>query len=427
MQRLALNTAAALAVLAVLYLAWQLLGAVLLFLLSLGLAAALRPMTGSLARRGFPRILALIVAYLLVSAAVTLVAVAAAGPLVTQVQKLARDADDAYHTVITDWPEGDRVQRAIASRLPRPEDLYPALTGAEGTALMQKFLGATFGLFGLLVDLVIAVFLSAYWLIDRVHFERLWLSLLRVERRAPMRELWRAVEREVGAYIRSELVQSFAAGVLLWLGYWFLGQRYPVLLALIGAVAWLVPWIGVLIAVAAVSALSAPDILLGEGTALGTLLPAAVYTAVVLLFLERVVEPRLFDRRRYNSLITAMVIIGMAEVAGFFGLLLGPPLAAALQIVGHEWMRMRLAAAASSEPPSLESLRERLEQLQAELNRRKSPAPELVSVVSRLAALVEEAGPMAEPSPMSEMELTTDGADGHGYRSASDISERTGA
>lgn len=392
MQRLALNTAAALAVLAGLYLAWQLLGAVLLFLFSLGLAAALRPVTNSLTRWGMPRLLALIAAYLLVSAAVGLVAVAAAGPLTKQIQTLAGDADQAYHTVIADWPEGDRLQRAIASRLPRPEDIYPALTGAQGTALMQQFLGATFGLFGLLVDLVIAVFLSAYWLIDRVHFERLWLSLLRVERRAPMRELWRAVEREVGAYIRSELVQSFAAGILLWLGYWLLGQRYPVLLALVGAVAWLVPWVGVLIAVAAVSLLSLPDILLGEATALSALLPAALYTAVVLLFLERVVEPRLFDRRRYNSLITAMVIIGMAGVAGFFGLLIGPPLAAALQIVGHEWMRMRLAAAASAEPPSLDSLRERLAQLQADLERRKSPAPELVSVVSRLAALLDEAG-----------------------------------
>lgn len=399
MRRLALNTASALAVLAGVYLAWQLRGAVLLFLLSLGLAAALRPMIGLLARRGFPKILALITAYLLVSAALLLMAALAAAPLGAQVQALGGDFDDAYHTVIAQWPKGDRLQRAIASRLPRPEDIYPALTGNEGAALLQKVLGVTFGLFGLLVDLVIAVFLSAYWLIDRVHFERLWLSLLPVERRAPMRELWRAVEREVGAYIRSELLQSIAAGALLWLGYWLLGQRYPAVLALIGAVAWLVPWVGVLIAVGAVSVLSVPGILLAEETALTTMLPAALYTAGVLLFLERVVEPRLFDRRRYNSLITAIVIIGMAEVAGLFGLLIGPPLAAALQIVGHEWMRMRVASATSAEPPSLDSLRGRMSQLRADLERRKSPAPELVSVVNRLAALIDEAGPVAEPPP----------------------------
>lgn len=389
--RLALNTAVVLAVLAGIYLAWQLLGAVLLFLLSLGLAAALRPTVGFLARWGFPRLLALISAYLLVSAALAFVAAVAAGPLARQLQTLGTDFDDAYHTVIAEWPEGDRLQREIARRLPRPDDIYPALTGAEGTALLQKLLGATFGLFGLLVDLVIAVFLSAYWLIDRVHFERLWLSLLAVERRAPMRKLWRAVEREVGAYIRSELVQSFAAGMLLWLGYWLLGQRYPAVLALIGAVAWLVPWIGVLIAVGAVSVLSIPSILLDHETVLTTLLPAAVYTAAVLLFLERIVEPRLFDRRRYNSLVTAIVIIGMAEVAGLAGLLLGPPLAAALQIVGHEWMRMRLSSAASPGPPSLDSLRERMVHLRADLDRRNSPAPDLVSVVGRLATLIEEA------------------------------------
>lgn len=427
MQRLALNTAAALAVLTGVYIAWQLLGAVLLFLLSLGLAAALRPMISFLTRRRLPKLLALLTVYLLVSAAILILATAAAGPLGAQIPALGRDFDDAYHTVISEWPQGDRLQRAIASRLPRPEDLYPALTGGEGAALLHKLLGATFGLFGLLVDLVIAVFLSAYWLIDRVHFERLWLSLLAVERRAPMRELWRAVEREVGAYVRSELLQCVAAGVLLWLGYWTLGQRYPAVLALIGAVAWLVPWVGVLIAVGAVSVLSLPTVLLAEETTLTTMLPAVLFTAAVLLFLERIVEPRLFDRRRYNSLITAIVIIGMAEAAGLVGLLLGPPLAAALQIVGHEWMRMRMASAASASPPSIESLRERLTQLQADLARRKSPAPELVNVVNRLAALVEQAGSMAEPPLPRGAGLTTDGADGHGYRSAPEISERSGA
>ncbi|MGH7194257.1 MAG: hypothetical protein ACREJM_12120, partial [Candidatus Saccharimonadales bacterium] len=63
-----------------------------------------------------------------------------------------------------------------------------------------------------------------------------------------------------------------------------------------------------------------------------------------------------------------------------------------LQIVGHEWMRMRLAAAASPDPPSLDSLRERLVQLKADLDRRKSAAPELISVVNRLTALLDEAG-----------------------------------
>lgn len=401
MIRLALNTVVVLAVLTGIYVVWQLRAPVVLFALSLAVAASVRPTIDWLARRGLPRLAAMAVAYLLVFGSIGLLALFIAGPLAAQVQQLGDDFVAAYQMAFDEWKEGDPAKRAIAAKLPPPDDLFGALAGEQGAALAHAALGATFTLFGMAVDLVIILFLGVYWSIDQVHFERLWLSMLPVERRGAARELWRAIEDEVGAYVRSEAVQCLAAGLLLWLGYAALGTRYPVLLALVGAIAWLVPWIGVLLAASAVATLSLPAILLDPSGAWRSLLPALLHTSAVLLALQLWVEPRFFDRRRYNALITAVIIFGMADLAGLLGLVLGAPLAAALQIAGHQWMRLRLAPDAESQQAAL-SFGQRLSAARAALQKRKRPSPELANMIDRLAAIADDAETLlTQPLPRS--------------------------
>jgi putative permease len=386
MSRVALNTVIVLAVLVGVYVVWQLRVAAVLFALSLALAASLRPSIAWLVRRGLPNLVALSLAYLLVFGSLALMLAVAAGPLVSEVQSFGDDFVAAYERLYERLHDKSIPRREELTALPPPDDLFAALAGEQGAALLQTVVGATFSLFGMVVDLVIVIFLGVYWSFDQVHFERLWLSLLPVERRRTARDVWQAIESDLGAYVRSEAIQSIAAGVLLWGGYRMLGQPYPVLLAFIGAIAWLIPWVGVLVAVGAVALLSVPALLLDLHTALGSLVPSLLYTSGVLLVLQQYVEPRVFDRRRYNALVTAVIIFGMAEVAGVAGLVFGAPLAAALQIAGRHWMRWRIAPPTGTAIGN--SFGERLSQVHAALERQKRPTPELVSLVDRLATLV---------------------------------------
>lgn len=396
MSRVAINTLVVLGVLLGIYVLWQLRAAALLFFLSLAVAASLRPTISWLSRRRLPHMAALTVTYLVVFGSLCLLLAAAATPFVTQVQQFGDDFVLAYQTVFERIEDAPREKSGPLGMLPKPDDLFAALAGEQGAALLQTVLGATFSLFGMVVDLVIVVFLGVYWSIDQVHFERLWLSLLPVDQRRPARDVWRAVESELGAYLRSEVVQCIAASLLLWLGYRAMHQPYPVLLAVSGAVAWLIPWVGVLLAVGLLLFFSLPALLLDASAALATVLPSISYTAFVLLVLQLYVEPRFFDRRRYNALVTAIIIFGLADIAGVMGLVLGPPLATALQIAGRQAMRWRLSAPA--EVAAEESFNERLLAVRAALGRRKRPAPELVNLVDRLSSLVNDAEVLLEHS-----------------------------
>jgi hypothetical protein len=206
----------------------------------------------------------------------------------------------------------------------------------------------------------------------------------------------------VGGYLRSELVQSLLAGLLLWIGYRLIGLPYPVTLAFGGALLWLIPWLGAVLAMIAPILVAYPDP--------AAMAAAGVYTLLILLLLEVVVEPRLFNRRRYSSLLVVIVVVVMAQAYGLLGMLLAPPLAAALQIFFSGVMQ--LSAPNDRVVPDLQltQLRARVAKLTAEIeaaDAEAAPTPEIQNLLGRLTALIAEADSyFAEPDlPASELGL----------------------
>jgi predicted PurR-regulated permease PerM len=250
--------------------------------------------------------------------------------------------------------------------------------------LLQATLGVAQSFFGIIGQFVIVLVLSIYWSIDRVRFERLWLSVLPAGKRSQAREIWREIETSVGAYIRSEFIQVLLAGILLGLGYWLMGLRYPVLLALSGALLWLIPWMGAVLAVGL-------PLVVGLSGGLGLAALAVLYTLVVLLLLEVVVEPRLFNRRRYSSLLIVLFVVAMADVYGLIGLIIAPPLAAATQTLFYNLMRAASPAQTVDARVQVENLRKRLTALRETvvISEENSP-PELYSLIERVEQLIDE-------------------------------------
>ena len=310
-----------------LLLLWQFSVAIVLFLLSLAVAAALRPLISSIMGRNISKRLALGMVYFLIVAPI-IGSLFLMGPLFLEDLQTASDDFIAnYDRAKTEWPQsGTLFQKALAEQLPPSAEFYQALTSEEGIPALQGIFGIAQNFFTILGRLAIVIVLSLYWSVDQLRFERLGLSLLPAEYHSKALHAWRSIEAGVGAYLRSEIVQSVLAGLLLWTIYSTLGIRYPTLLALWGAVARLIPWFGALIAV-----LPALFIAIGSSPALG--LVAAISTIAVLFLLKEVIEPRVFHRHKYSSLLVVLFVIGLAQAFGFIGVILAPPFAVAVQIL----------------------------------------------------------------------------------------------
>ncbi len=376
---------------------WQFRIVVIYVLVSLALAAALRPLVSRLVGRGIVVRLAWILLYLVVLGGFGFLLFLTGKAAINEIQLLARTLSVQDEWRLPVWLQGSSFQQALVPRLPPPSKLFEAITGDQGQLVLPALLGFTQGITGVLSGFFIILFLSLYWSINQIHFERLWLSLLPSGQRKQARGIWRTVEPDLGAYIRSQVIHSLLAGVLLGLGYWLIGSPYPALLALVGALASLIPVVGAALAV--ISVLS-----VGLLTSLQLGIITALYTLVIFVALGVWVTPRLFKGKWNNPILTVVLIIAMADAFGLVGIIVAPPLSVFCQIL---WSRLVSRRAVSGAAAQVSDLKERQERLLDIINTMDEPPVALVtSSMERLTQLIEKAEPILQaalPAEASEL------------------------
>ena len=374
---------------------WQFRIVVVYVLISLTLAAALRPLVKRLVGRGFVVRVAWILLYLVALGSFGFLLFLTSKTAINEIQQLAHSVSVQDEWRLPVWLEGSSFQQALVARLPPPSKLFEAVTGDQGQLVLPAILGFTQGIAGVVSGVLIALFLSLYWIVNQIHFERLWLSLLPSGQRKQARDIWRTIEPDLGAYIRSQVVHSLLAGLLLGLGYWLLGSPYPALLALAGALACLIPVVGVALAVI-------PVLLVGLLTGVQLSLFTALYALVVLIALGVWVRPRLFNRRWDNPILTVVLLIALADAFGLVGIVVAPPLSAVCQILWNLLVSHRLASGAATQ---VSDLKERQARVWDNIRAMDGPPlPLVTSSMERLTLLIEKAEPIlqaglpAEPS-----------------------------
>ncbi len=367
---------------------WQFRSVVIYVLVSLALAATVRPIAiirNESSRKPVTRLL-LILLYLMGLGVFGLLLFFMGRLLVAELQRLAQTISTESSWMFPPWLGGAFFQQVLDRWLPAPDKLFAALTG-QRELMLSAVLGFTQGIGGVVSGFLVILFLSVYWSINQYHFERLWLSLLPAEQRKPAREIWRTLEHDLGAYIRSEIIQSLLAVLLLGIGYWLLGSQYPVLMALVGAIAWLVPVAGAALAVIL-------PLLLGLLPGTQYALLTVLYTLIVLIALQVWVEPRLFKRQWHNPILTLVMVLAFADAFGLPGIIVAPLLSVVCQILWSLLVSDRLASGAAVK---VSDLNERHAHLRLVIKEMDGAPPRLVvSSMERLTALLAKAEPILQ-------------------------------
>lgn len=376
---------------------WDFRIVVIYVLFSLALAATVRPLVTDWQGRSFVPRLGLALSYAIVVGILSWLIFLAGKYVAGDIQQISQTFSAQETWQLPAWMGSSAFQESLIAWLPTPNKIFETAAGEQSQFVLPAVLSFTEGIGGLMSGSLLVLILSVYWSTNQIHFERLWLSLLPAEERKLARNVWRTIELELGAYIRSELAQSFLAALLLTTGYWMLGCPYPVLLGVLGGLAWLIPVVG------APMAMILP-LLVGLSTSLQLGLFAMFYTLIILVSLQIWAEPRLFRRQWDNPILTLVLILVMADAFGLFGILLAPPLSAICVILWNSLVRNRLT------PDSViqvSDLQERQANLWAIIqSMEEEPPPLVINSMQRLATLLEKAEPVlpevvpAEESPV---------------------------
>jgi predicted PurR-regulated permease PerM len=377
-----LYTAVVLATAALVYLLWQFRLIILLFFLSMIVAAMIRPFTGRLRELGLPEPWAQLLVYLLIAVGVLFLILMLGDLLLSEANDAINKSIINYESLHRSWEEGEPWQQWLAGRLPEPFSM-PEVSGMEVNEMLPAVLDITVTVTSLVGGLLLLIALSLYWSLDQQRFERLWLSLLPARRRIYARDTWREVETAAGGYLRSQLAQSILAAVVLGAGGFVAGFPYPIILGLFGSLMTFIPLFGGFIA--AFFAL-----LLGSMESSGMALGAAVYTVAVFLVLELLVEPRLWPRDKHSFLLTILVIVPLVDAFGIWGLVAAPLLSVAFESLIKKTFTLMVERPA--ETPDLENIEDRYRQVVERVSAagEDEAPPELKNLTVRLAKLLAD-------------------------------------
>jgi predicted PurR-regulated permease PerM len=309
--------AAALALgLGVLYAVWYLARPIALLLLAITLGEALEPLVSRLQRR-MSRGLAILLVYLALAALTAAVVWLVAPDLNAQINEI-RDRVPSLMRQLQDrlnqWNAaiGGAVSRLVSGGSPVVAKLAVGLPLAVASGLLE---------------LLLVVFLSAYWLLGGPGFRGFFLSLLPVDRRARAGEILSEMGHAMGGYVRGTAISALIMGALAWLGLALVGAPYPLVFGLLTMLGEPIPFVGPIVVGSLVTLVA-----LTKSVTTGLL---ALGLFVVLQQVEgNVVTPNVLSREIQSS--QALVIFALmagGAVGGLLGAIVAIPVAGALQVL----------------------------------------------------------------------------------------------
>lgn len=309
------------------YALWTLRGLVLLVLTAIVIASAIEPGVVWLMRRRIPRVLAVLLMYVTVFGSFFAVLYFFIPPILNDAQGLLSH--------IPQYLDSLNVSVSTLSQMKSHSALTNEAQSAITTLLNFEgiFSGTSEGAFRLLSSIFGGIFafglvvvLSFYFAMQDTGVE----DFLRVVTPANKEEyivgLWLRAKQKIGLWMQGQVLSSLIGGVLAYLGLLLLGIPFAFLFALLTAALMLIPIFG--------SFLGAfPPIILAY-TAGGVPLAVIVAGLYVIInqFESHIIHPLVVNKVvGIPPLLVILALIVGGELAGFLGVLLAIPVAAALR------------------------------------------------------------------------------------------------
>ena len=146
--------------------------------------------------------------------------------------------------------------------------------------------------------------------------------------------LIQGLDRQLGDYLRSRLIQTIIISIIAAIGYWILDLRFALLIGIIAGLANLIPYIGPFIG--AIPAIIV--VFLGSRFGPGwSLLAVIMLTLAIQIIDNAIITPLLIGKSVELGPVTTIVVVLLGEqLLGLMGLLMAVPIAAMCKLIIEE-------------------------------------------------------------------------------------------
>ena len=312
-----------LTVVAAAYLFYRVRPVVIVVLISIILAQAISPIVVRIRRVGARRGQAVLAVYFVMLLALLGVGWLVQRAVVEEAASLSSSLPDLQtrlHSFVDAIPSAT-VRQAADNAITSPQSSLPSAPDPS------KLLGSLLGVVGLLFSAFTVLVVTFYWTAERLIIRRTVLRFLSPGRRERGLQIWDDVEGKLGDWLRGQLILMCAIGVAFGLGLTLLGVKFALVLALVAALAEIIPLVGAYVG-------TAPAVIVALTQSPTMAVWVGVFGVVLQLLEANVLAPRVMGKATGISPLT--VILGLlvgTELMGLPGALLAVPVAAGLQVL----------------------------------------------------------------------------------------------
>lgn len=296
---------------------------VLILLTSVVLASAIEPATQWFRRRGVPRVAGVLIIYLTVGLLLATIVYFFFPPLLQDVSNILSQLPEYASSLELNGGE----EGLLGNDLGVSTTLAEVIREFQGSVAQWSGSVVTFAssLFGGILSGILIIVFSFYLAVQ----ENGIASFLRVvtpyRYEAYIIDLWKRSQFKIGRWLQGQLLLSLMVGILSYLGLMILGVPNALLLAIVAALFELIPLFGPIIASVPAIAIA----LIDGGITLG-LMTAGLFI-IVQQFENHLLHPLVV--KKVVGVPAVVVIVALligGNLAGFLGVILAVPMAAAL-------------------------------------------------------------------------------------------------
>jgi predicted PurR-regulated permease PerM len=305
---------------------------VFILFITIVMGTVIRPVVSWLHRRGLPRIVGVMLVYLLLLALFIGFVLLLFPLIVEQGATIAATMPDYYqslHEWMVNYPNqlmvrlSDFLPAALPSLTPRATQQ----TGAELMASAGQGLGYITVAGQVSFIIIVILVLAFYWTLDGPRTIKSFLLLVPQDRRESISELISAMETKVGFYLAGQGILCLVIGIMALVAYLLIGLPNALVLALVAGILEAVPMVGPLMGAvpAALVALSlGPD----------KLVWVIVATVVIQQLENSLLVPRVMSKAvGVNPFVSLLAFFAFSSLLGIGGALMAIPMAAILQLL----------------------------------------------------------------------------------------------
>ena len=321
------------------YVCWQIVLRVLyplmLFLMGAIVSFVLSPAVKRLHSAGIPKPIAILLVYIAVLAALSIVGYFLVTPLIDQIKTLANTLPkqlDKMQPQVNRWSNAlDKwLQKEKLGSLDKVKAQASAYATSFGSDVVNNLTTVVQASFSFLVNLVLTLVIAFYLLLDGERLKERLYELVPDSQLSRVVFVDATINEVLGGYLRGQLLMGLTIGTMAGVGTAILGVQYPVLIGALSAILELIPMLGPWL-----SSMPAIAIAAVSGNPWPLTLWVALYFLLIQQLESNIIGPRITGHAvGLHPLGALMALLVGIELDGIIGALFAVPVAGMLYVIG---------------------------------------------------------------------------------------------